>query len=71
MGFHTDECPCLSQVTDEFNHINNLSLICRAHQLVQEGYKFHFPKKVQMLKCMSRERQRVQTCTNGLLGVCM
>jgi len=32
-----------SKVTEEFNHINGLSLICRAHQLVQEGYKFWFP----------------------------
>ncbi|KAM0786092.1 Protein phosphatase methylesterase 1 [Microbotryomycetes sp. NB124-2] len=31
-----------SKVTNEFNHVNNLSLIARAHQLVQEGYKFMF-----------------------------
>ena len=31
-----------SKVTAEFNHINGLSLICRAHQLVQEGVKFMF-----------------------------
>jgi len=31
-----------SKVTNEFNQINGLQLICRAHQLVQEGYKFHF-----------------------------
>ena len=36
-------------VTDEFNRINNLSIVCRAHQLVQEGYKFHFPKSVHYL----------------------
>lgn len=32
-----------SKVTTEFNHVNNLTLIARAHQLVQEGYKFMFP----------------------------
>jgi hypothetical protein len=31
------------KVTEEFNHVNNLMLIARAHQLVQEGYKFMFP----------------------------
>ncbi|KAJ9073603.1 sporulation-induced protein, variant 2 [Entomophthora muscae] len=30
------------QVTNEFNHVNGLELIARAHQLVQEGYKFMF-----------------------------
>ena len=29
-------------VTNEFNSINGLELICRAHQLVQEGLKFMF-----------------------------
>jgi len=33
------------QVTNEFVHVNKLDLICRAHQLVQEGYKFMFPDK--------------------------
>lgn len=32
-----------SKVTSEFNHVNDLTLIARAHQLVQEGYKFMFP----------------------------
>ncbi|EIW84479.1 Metallo-dependent phosphatase [Coniophora puteana RWD-64-598 SS2] len=29
-------------VTAEFNHVNGLSLIARAHQLIQEGYKYMF-----------------------------
>jgi hypothetical protein len=34
----------LSQL--QFVHINNLKLICRAHQLVHEGYKFMFDEKL-------------------------
>jgi len=34
-----------SKVTDEFSQINGLNLIARAHQLVMEGRKFHFPRK--------------------------
>lgn len=34
-----------SRVTDEFSQINGLNLIARAHQLVMEGKKFHFPNK--------------------------
>lgn len=32
-----------SKVTKEFNHINNLQLIARAHQLAQDGYMYWFP----------------------------
>eukprot|EP00938_MAST-03A_sp_MAST-3A-sp1_P006866 g6866.t1 len=31
-----------AEVVNKFNHTNNLSLICRAHQLVMDGYKLMF-----------------------------
>jgi len=34
-----------SKVTKEFNYLNDLELVARAHQLVQEGYKYWFPEK--------------------------
>ena len=33
------------KVVNEFNRINDLTLVCRAHQLVNEGYKYWFPNK--------------------------
>jgi len=34
-----------AKATREFSYTNGIGLICRAHQLVMEGYKFHFPEK--------------------------
>lgn len=34
-----------AQVTQEFNHLNGLELIARAHQLANEGYKYWFPEQ--------------------------
>ncbi|KAF8622937.1 hypothetical protein AX15_006614 [Amanita polypyramis BW_CC] len=33
-------------VTQEFNHVNSLTLVARAHQLVQEGYKYMFDEQL-------------------------
>lgn len=33
------------KVATEFNHVNRLQTIARAHQLVNEGYKYHFREK--------------------------
>lgn len=35
-----------AKVTHDFMQINSLSLICRAHQLVHEGYKYMFDDKL-------------------------
>ena len=34
-----------ARVTAEFNALNGLELVCRAHQLVQEGLKYMFPER--------------------------
>ncbi|KAK4640193.1 sporulation-induced protein [Podospora bellae-mahoneyi] len=33
------------KVATEFNHVNGLKTIARAHQLVNEGYKYHFSER--------------------------
>ncbi|XP_017059426.1 serine/threonine-protein phosphatase 4 catalytic subunit [Drosophila ficusphila] len=33
-------------VVEEFNRRNGISLICRAHQLVMDGYRWHFGQKL-------------------------
>ena len=33
-------------VTEAFLEKHDLSLICRAHQVVEDGYQFHFDKSV-------------------------
>ena len=35
-----------SDVVAQFNLANDIDLICRAHQLVMEGYKWHFSETV-------------------------
>lgn len=34
-----------AKVAREFTHINGLNLVARAHQLAQEGYKYHFDEE--------------------------
>jgi len=35
----------LSYFIPQFTHNNGIELVCRAHQLVMEGYKYHFPER--------------------------
>ena len=34
--------PAVLDLLSQFNHVNGLEMIARAHQLVQEGYKHMF-----------------------------
>ncbi|URE38510.1 serine threonine-protein phosphatase [Musa troglodytarum] len=48
-----------SRVTAEFNHINKLDLVCRAHQLVQEGLKYMFDKGLVTVSYVVEEMMQV------------
>ncbi|NWY51010.1 PP4C phosphatase, partial [Chionis minor] len=39
-------CPTCDDVVAQFNASNDIDMICRAHQLVMEGYKWHFNETV-------------------------
>ena len=47
-----------ARVTAEFNRINGLDLVCRAHQLVQEGLKYSFDDRSLVREKRQEEREK-------------
>lgn len=58
-----------SDVVSNFNHSNGIDMICRAHQLVMEGFKWHFNETVLTVWSAPNYCYRcVATLAIGLLG---
>lgn len=55
-----------SDVVQTFNEANGIDLICRAHQLVMEGYKWHFNESVRnffnLLFEIGKNDLKIQCC---------
>ena len=47
---------------NKFNHINNIELIARAHQLIQEGYQFLFHNQLVFDEHMNRSFKIFEEC---------
>ena len=58
-----------SDVVRQFNQTNKLQLICRAHQLVMEGYKMMFDDSlVTVWSALRRTKEMMQPCLIYLIS---
>ena len=56
------------KVTSEFNQVNDLTLIARAHQLVQEGFKVRNIRKIKFEATLTHHSIISKTRTLSLYG---
>ena len=59
-----------AEQTDQFLHVNKLSLVARAHQLAQDGYKWYFDNKLVLVwsapnYCYKAGNMAAIMCVNG------